>query len=105
PLDSQVESQFAKDCESSEQIEFYFKLPSWFKIPTPIGSYNPDWAVIFKNEKKIYFVAETKDTGGDNVDTSQLLPDEQIKIKCGKKHYQIFKDVEYKVVKSVRELS
>lgn len=104
PLDSNVESQFAKDCETSEQVEFYFKLPSWFKIPTPIGSYNPDWAVVFKNEKKIYFVAETKDTGGEKVDISKLHPVEQIKIKCGQKHYEVFDDVEYKVVKKVSDL-
>jgi type III restriction enzyme len=63
PLDSSVESQFAKDCESSENVEFYFKLPNWFKIPTPIGNYNPDWALIFKGERKIYFVAKTKGEG------------------------------------------
>ncbi|MCW1309973.1 MAG: DEAD/DEAH box helicase family protein, partial [Candidatus Nanoarchaeia archaeon] len=104
PLDSNVECQFAKDCETSEQVEFYFKLPSWFKIPTPIGNYNPDWALVLKNEKKIYFVAETKDTGGDKIDVSKLHPDEQIKIKCGKKNYEVFDDVEYKVVKKVSDL-
>ncbi len=104
PLDSNVESQFAKDCESSENVEFYFKLPNWFKIPTPVGYYNPDWAVVLKNEKKIYFVAETKDTGTDKVDISKLHPDEQAKIKCGQKHYEVFDEVEYKVVKSVRDL-
>ncbi|MEM5871931.1 MAG: DEAD/DEAH box helicase family protein [Candidatus Aenigmatarchaeota archaeon] len=104
PLHSNVESQFAKDCETSEQVEFYFKLPSWFKIPTPIGSYNPDWAVVLKKEKKIYFVAETKDTGGNKPDISKLHPDEQIKIKCGQKHYEVFNDVEYKVVKKINDL-
>ncbi len=104
PLDSTVESQFAKDCETSENVEFYFKLPNWFKIPTPIGYYNPDWAVVLKNEKKIYFVAETKDTGTDKVDISKLHPDEQMKIKCGERHYEVFDDVEYKVVKRVSEL-
>lgn len=106
PLDSNVESQFAKDCETSENVEFYFKLPSWFKIPTPIGNYNPDWAIVFKNDKRIYFVAETKDTGTGKVDISKLHPDEQIKIKCGKKHYEVFKDdgVEYKVVSKVKDL-
>lgn len=104
PLDSNIESQFAKDCESSEQVEFYFKLPSWFKIETPIGTYNPDWALIFKGEKKIYFIAETKDTGGNKIDFSKLYSDEQIKIRCGQKHYEIFDDVEYKVVKKVSDL-
>jgi len=104
PLDSNVESQFAKDCESSEMVEFYFKLPNWFKIPTPLGNYNPDWAVVLKNEKKIYFVAETKDTGGDKVEIEKLHPDEGMKIKCGKRHYEIFNDVKYKVVKKLSEL-
>jgi len=78
PLDSNLESQFAKDCETSEQVEFYFKLPNWFKIPTPIGNYNPNWAVMLKNQKKIYFVSETKD--GNSVDINKLNPDEKIKI-------------------------
>lgn len=65
PLDSNVENQFAKDCETSENVEFYFKLPYWFKIPTPIGNYNPDWAIVFSGEKKIYFVAETKSEGAE----------------------------------------
>jgi type III restriction enzyme len=85
-------------------VQFYFKLPSWFKIPTPIGDYNPDWAVVLNNEKKVYFVAETKDTGTDTVDISKLSPDEQMKIKCGKKHYEIFDDVKYRVVKKLSQL-
>ena len=99
PLDSGVENQFAKDCESSENIEFYFKLPYWFKIPTPIGNYNPDWAIVLKNEKKIYFVAETKSKD------EQLRPSEQMKIDCGKAHFKNFEDVDYRRVASVTELS
>ena len=98
PLDSSVENQFAKDCESSENIEFYFKLPNWFKIPTPIGSYNPDWAVVFKGEKKIYFVAETKS------DNQELRSSEVMKIKCGKAHFAQFEGVVYKQVSKVGEL-
>lgn len=75
-LDSGVESQFAKDCESSDQIKFYFKLSNWFKIPTPIGNYNPDWATVFEDDKKIYFVAETKDKGTTMVDLTKLSADE-----------------------------
>lgn len=104
PLDSGVESKFAKDCETSEQIKFYFKLPNWFKIPTPIGNYNPDWALIFEDEQKIYFVAETKDTGTVQVDLSKLSGDEQMKIKCGKAHFEEFEDLEYKVVNKVGQL-
>ena len=48
PLDSRVEYDFARECETRDDIEFYFKLPFWFKIQTPIGAYNPDWALIKK---------------------------------------------------------
>jgi type III restriction enzyme len=99
PLDSGVENQFAKDCETSENIEFYFKLPNWFKIPTPIGNYNPDWAVVFKGEKKIYFVAETKSEG------QELLKSEKQKVKCGKEHFKVFAEVVYKQVSKVTELT
>lgn len=104
PLDSAVENQFAKDCETSEQVKFYFKLPEWFKIPTPIGSYNPDWAVVFENEKRIYFVAETKDTGTDMPNLNKLHPSEKQKILCGIAHYKNFQDVEYRVVSRVGQL-
>jgi type III restriction enzyme len=104
PLDSGVESKFAQDCETSEQIKFYFKLPNWFKIPTPIGNYNPDWALVFEDDKKIYFVAETKDTGTPQVDLSKLSGDEQMKIKCGKAHFNEFVDLGYRVVNSVGQL-
>ena len=104
PLDSGVESQFAKDCETSEQVKFYFKLPNWFKIPTPIGHYNPDWAVVFEDDKKIYFVAETKNTGTPQVDLSKLSAEEQLKIKCGQAHFNEFDDLQYKVVTRVGQL-
>jgi type III restriction enzyme len=98
PLQSDVESQFAKDCESSENVEFYFKLPFWFKINTPIGTYNPDWAVVFKDEKKIYFIAETKS------EDQELRGSERMKIKCGEEHFRKFEDIVYKRVSSVSEL-
>lgn len=99
PLDSSVENQFARDCESSENIEFFFKLPFWFKINTPIGTYNPDWAIAFKGEKKIYFVAETKGEG------QELRRSEQMKIDCGKVHFEQFEDVRFKgPISSVSEL-
>lgn len=100
PLDSSVENQFARDCESSDNIEFFFKLPSWFRINTPVGTYNPDWAIIFKGEKKIYFVAETKGAG------QELRASEQMKIDCGKAHFKLFEDVSFKgPISSVSELA
>jgi len=80
-------------------------LPNWFKIPTPIGNYNPDWALVFEDDKKIYFVAETKHTGTPQVDLSKLSGDEQMKkIKCGKAYFNEFDDLEYKVVNKVGQL-
>jgi len=98
PLDSNVEYDFAKECESREDIEFYFKLPFWFKIKTPIGNYNPDWALIKKNEKTVYFVAETKSAG------QELRISEKQKIKCGYAHFNEFEDVKYRQVATVGEL-
>jgi len=98
PLDSNVEYQFAKECESRDDIKFYFKLPFWFKIKTPIGNYNPDWALIKKNEKTVYFVAETKSSG------QELRTSERQKIKCGYAHFNEFDKVEYKQVSTVSDL-
>lgn len=102
PVDSSVEAKFAKDCEVDEQVKFYFKLPRGFKIPTPIGNYNPDWAVIFDKDSRIYFVAETKSSTNPN----KRRVAENLKIACGEKHFAIFeKDgVKYKVVDSIQGL-
>jgi type III restriction enzyme len=98
PLDSHVEYQFAKECETREDVQFYFKLPFWFKIKTPIGNYTPDWALIKKNEKTIYFVAETKS------ENQELKDSEKRKIKCGKAHFDEFEEVEYRQVSKVSDL-
>ena len=62
--DSTIEADFAEQLELSEAVRVYAKLPSWFKVPTPLGAYNPDWAVLIKNDdhERLYFVAETKGT-------------------------------------------
>ncbi|MBQ9254468.1 MAG: DEAD/DEAH box helicase family protein [Bacteroidales bacterium] len=103
PIDSNIESEFAKDCEYREDIKYYFKLPAWFKIPTPIGQYNPDWALLFEGDKKIYFIAETK---GRDKQTGELrLSDsEKYKIQCASKSYKVFDGVEYKVISKLEEL-
>ena len=69
--------------EANESIRFYVKLPNWFKIDTPLGKYNPDWAVVFDSDERVYFVAETK--GTTNID--DLRPYEQGKIRAGRKHF------------------
>lgn len=84
--DSDNEKNFAKAFEDNDDIKLYAKLPGWFKIPTPLGSYNPDWAVLFDKdgEQKLYFVVETK----GNLDSSDLRPNEMNKITCGKEHFK-----------------
>ncbi|CEA14168.1 type III restriction-modification system endonuclease [Methanobacterium formicicum] len=95
--DSEIEKGFAERFEEDENIILYAKLPPWFKIPTPLGSYNPDWAVLLdkEGEQKLYFVLETK----GNVDIGSLRQTEADKIKCGKKHFEaLSQDVEFKAV-------
>lgn len=84
--DSDNEENFAVSFEANNNVKLYAKLPDWFKIPTPIGSYNPDWAVLIEREgqNKLYFVIETK----ANILTEALRPTESAKIKCGHKHFE-----------------
>ncbi len=80
-----VEKTFAEDLEKNEKVKVYAKLPAWFKVPTPLGTYNPDWAIVVENkgEEKLYFVVETK--GSTWWDDLRYL--EGAKIKCGEKHF------------------
>jgi len=84
--DSEVERSFAEGFESNESIKVYAKLPGWFKISTPLGGCNPDWAVVIENDgqDKLYFVVETK--GSTAFDA--IRPTEDAKIRCGKKHFE-----------------
>jgi type III restriction enzyme len=83
--DSNIESKLATQFEESKNISVYAKLPDWFKIDTPLGTYNPDWAVLWKDneEEKLFFVVESKGSTG----FFDLRPKEQAKINCGKKHF------------------
>jgi len=101
-VDSDIERDFARDCEADDRIRFFFKLPNGFKIPTPIGNYIPDWAILFVNDHRIYFVVETKGT----TDTAKLRVSENQKIQCGEKHFELFKEqgVAYKWVTNLQEL-
>lgn len=84
--DSVIESNLAKEFERNENIKVYAKLPGWFKIDTPLGTYNPDWAILFEkdNEEKLYFIVESKGTLG----LEFLRPSEKGKIDCGIKHFE-----------------
>jgi type III restriction enzyme len=84
--DSTVESTLATEFENSSNISVYAKLPSWFVIDTPLGTYNPDWAVLWKDEddEKLFFVVESK----GSTSLFDLRPKETAKINCGKKHFE-----------------
>ncbi len=102
-IDSNIEEDFARECEKRDDIKFYFKLPFWFKIETPLGTYNPDWALVYEGDEKVYFVAETK--GTNNIDDLSLRPEEKYKIKCGKRHFEQFDGVVFKApVKSLKDV-
>lgn len=98
--DSAVENDFAHDCSVDDNVKFFFKLPSRFKIPTPLGTYNPDWAVVFENDVRVYFVAETKSSTVE----ANRRPTENLKIKCGIEHFSLAKDVIFKDVTKLEEL-
>ena len=82
----------------------YAKLPSGFKIPTPVGNYNPDWAIVFdtKVAKYVYFIAETK----GSMESLQLKEAETRKINYAKKHFESLGhlDIKYDVIKTYQDL-
>ena len=105
--ESDIEREFVEGLEHREDVKLYVKLPSWFTVPTPIGEYNPDWAIVLekKNEEDevedvLYLVRETKDTR--NLD--DLRPDEKRKILSGRKHFKNTLDVDYDVIVTVNQL-
>jgi type III restriction enzyme len=98
--DSEIEKQFARDLDSNENVRVFVKLPSWFTVDTPIGSYNPDWAFVTEREEKLYFVRETKGT----LDSEERRTKENQKIACGRRHFDTL-GVDYDVVTSLAEVT
>ncbi|MBI0434200.1 DEAD/DEAH box helicase family protein [Roseomonas sp. KE0001] len=98
--ESEVEKQFARDLDHNEAVKLFVKLPSWFKIDTPIGSYNPDWAFVTEREEKLYFVRETKST----LDSEERRTKENQKIACGRRHFETI-GVNFDVVTSLTEVA
>ena len=98
--DSANERKFARELDASQEVAVYVKLPDGFFISTPLGHYNPDWAIAFKNGtvKHIYFVAETK----GSMDTLELRGIEDAKIHCAREHFKAISEenVVYDVVDS-----
>lgn len=105
-LDSMgTEKNFAESLEHEDDVVVYTKLPRGFYINTPMGKYNPDWAVAFRegSVKHVYFIAETK--GTDDL-PSDLRGTENSKIECARKHFAAIseKDVIFDVVKNYQKL-
>ncbi len=106
--DSKIERDFVTELDGSKDVVVYAKLPRGFLIPTPVGDYNPDWAISFKEGsiKHVYFVAETK----GSMSTMDLRPIEATKIECARKFFvEINKkyapeNVKYDVVNSFGKL-
>lgn len=100
-----IEKSFAESLEQEDDVVVYTKLPNGFYINTPMGKYNPDWAVAFRegSVKHVYFVAETK---GNDVEVSQLRGSEDAKIECARRHFASIGtgDIVYSVVKTYQDL-
>lgn len=101
-----IEMNFAKELEVEPDVEVFVKLPGGFYINTPVGHYNPDWAIVFKEGpdiKHIYFVVETK---GALPGSGQLRDVEESKIECAKRHFSTIADssVSYGVVRNYGDL-
>ena len=100
--DSEVERLFASVLDSRSDIKLFLKLPSWYLIETPVGSYNPDWAILKQSDEegpKLVLVRETKGTTDEN----KLRKSEVAKIHCGKEHFSLL-DVDYKVAVSANDV-
>lgn len=99
-----TEMNFAKQLESDADVEVYTKLPRGFYINTPLGHYNPDWAVVFRegSVKHVYFIAETK----GSMREVDLREAEKSKIECARRHFASLSNssVKYDVVKSYKDL-
>lgn len=104
--DSDNEARFTKQLEGNAAVKVYAKLPRWFQVSTPLGPYNPDWAVLIEkdNSQLLYFVAETKGTSHLN----DLRTTERAKVECGKAHFATLgtgeNPVQYRVIHTLDEL-
>lgn len=99
-----VEKPFIEALEKRQDVKLYIKLPDWFTIATPIGRYNPDWAIVMidpeSEEDQLYLVRETK----GSLNLGDLRPSEGRKIRCGRKHFRDALGVDYQVVSEVGQI-
>jgi len=106
-FESEVERRFAEKLETRADVLFYVKLPPWFRVQTPIGNYNPDWALVMEDTdefgekgERMYLVRETKGTKT----LSELYRSEVLKLRCGARHFNSALEVDFKLVESAEEL-
>jgi type III restriction enzyme len=104
-FESKVEYEFAKALDARKDIKLFFKLPDWFKVETPLGTYNPDWAIVREEpggQNKVYLVRETKGTK----EWFKIPEIQRKKIQCGKAHFKAvgLKDGGYDWVASAGEV-
>lgn len=99
PYESVIEREFARRLDQREDIKLFVKLPNWFEIDTPVGKYNPDWAILKHNGQALYLVRETKATR----DFWKLRTAEADKVRCGQKHFEAL-DVPFAVAVTADEV-
>ena len=101
--ESEIEKSFILGLEKRSDVKLYIKLPRWFEVETPVGKYNPDWAVVMHEHGDgspvLYLVRETKST----LDFNKLRPDERRKISSGRHHFEAL-GIDFRVVTSTDEL-
>ena len=97
--DSEIEREFAAALDKREDIKLFVKLPGWFEIETPIGKYNPDWAILKHDDTVLYLVRETKGTKN----FEKLRNSEAEKIRCGRRHFETL-SVDFDVAMTAADL-
>lgn len=97
--DSDVEHEIAERLDADDRVKFFCKLPRWFRVATPLGDYNPDWAVVVEEDEKLYLVRETKST----LDRDKRRTTENRKVDCGKAHFQAL-GVNFKDASTIYEM-
>ncbi|MGZ6525409.1 MAG: restriction endonuclease, partial [Tumebacillaceae bacterium] len=100
-VDSLTEAQFARDLDAREDVKFFLKFPRWFKVKTPLGNYNPDWAIVIETEDglRLHLVCETK----GSIEQFDLRQGEQLKMKCAASHFTSL-GITYRPVTSAHEV-
>lgn len=97
--ESEVERAFAKALNERPEIRLFVKLPRWFTVDTPVGSYNPDWAIVKHDRETVYLVRETKSTK----DFRKRRGAENDKVRCGERHFEAL-GVDFKVAVDASEV-